>query len=181
MNAGRIVIITGSPGTGKTTAAAFVAQQSVLEKSIHMHTDDFYGYLSKGAIPPHLPESHTQNNAVIAAFLQAAKCFAGSGYDVIVDGVIGPWFLDPWIRLAQSGVDVHYIVLRAGKEETMRRAIERPKLNQGTNAELVEAMWAQFTNLGRYERHVIETDNLSIQETVLAILEAIANQTVMLT
>ena len=28
-----------------------------MEKSVNMHTDDFYHYLSKGAIPPHLPES----------------------------------------------------------------------------------------------------------------------------
>ena len=57
MNQGRIIIITGSPGTGKTTTSAIVAKESNMEKSVHMHTDDFYHYLSKGAIPPHLPES----------------------------------------------------------------------------------------------------------------------------
>ena len=38
----RIVIITGSPGTGKTTISAIVAKESSMEKSVHMHTDDFY-------------------------------------------------------------------------------------------------------------------------------------------
>ncbi len=56
MNQGRIIVITGAPGTGKTTTASVVAKESDLEKSVHMHTDDFYHYLSKGAIPPHLPE-----------------------------------------------------------------------------------------------------------------------------
>ena len=55
MKQGRIIIITGSPGTGKTATASVIAQKSDLEKSVHMHTDDFYDYLSKGAIPPHLP------------------------------------------------------------------------------------------------------------------------------
>lgn len=55
MRQGRIIIITGSPGTGKTTTSAIVAKESSMEKSVHMHTDDFYHYLSKGAIPPHLP------------------------------------------------------------------------------------------------------------------------------
>ena len=58
-----------------------------------MHTDDFYHYLSKGAILPHLPESNEQNLIVIEAFLEAAKRYARGGYDVIVDGIIGPWFL----------------------------------------------------------------------------------------
>ena len=73
MNQGRIIVITGSPGTGKTTTASAVAKESDLEKSVHMHTDDFYHYLSKGAIPPHLPESNEQNLVVIEAFLEAAK------------------------------------------------------------------------------------------------------------
>ncbi|EAJ0295079.1 AAA family ATPase, partial [Campylobacter coli] len=46
MNQGRIIVITGSPGTGKTTTASVVAKESDLEKSVHMHTDDFYHYLS---------------------------------------------------------------------------------------------------------------------------------------
>ena len=54
MNQGRIIVITGSPGTGKTTTASAIAKESDLEKSVHMHTDDFYHYLSKGAIPTHI-------------------------------------------------------------------------------------------------------------------------------
>ena len=52
MNQGRIIVITGAPGTGKTTTASVVAKESDLEKSVHMHTDDFYHYLS----------SHEQNS-----------------------------------------------------------------------------------------------------------------------
>ena len=37
-----------------------------------------------------------ETNAVIEAFLEAAKRYARGGYDVIVDGIIGPWFLKPW-------------------------------------------------------------------------------------
>ena len=44
MNQGRIIVITGAPGTGKTTTASAVAKESDLEKSVHMHTDDFYNY-----------------------------------------------------------------------------------------------------------------------------------------
>ena len=44
MNQGRIIVITGAPGTGKTTTASVVAKESDLEKSVHMHTDDFYHF-----------------------------------------------------------------------------------------------------------------------------------------
>ena len=38
MHQGRIIIITGSPGTGKTTIASIVAHESDFAKSVHMHT-----------------------------------------------------------------------------------------------------------------------------------------------
>ena len=155
MKQGRIVVITGSPGTGKTTTSAIVAKESNMEKSVHMHTDDFYHYLSKGAIPPHLPESNRQNLIVIEAFLEAAKRYVRGGYDVIVDGIIGSWFLEPWLDIVREGYEVHYIILRANKEETMKRAIERSKLDRETNIELVETMWEQFHNLGIYEKNAL--------------------------
>ena len=73
--------------------------------------DIAFHYLSKGAIPPHLPESNEQNLVVIEAFLEAAKRYARGGYDVIVDGIVGPWFLEPWRALVREDYEVHYIVL----------------------------------------------------------------------
>ena len=180
MNQGRIIVITGAPGTGKTTTASAVAKESDLEKSVHMHTDDFYHYLSKGAIPPHLPESNTQNLIVIEAFLEAAKRYVRGGYDVVIDGIIGPWFLEPWLNIVREGYEVYYIILRASKEETMKRAIERSKLDRKTNIELVEAMWEQFRNTGIYEQNVIDTTSLSVSETVSMIKERIQSKTTLL-
>lgn len=176
MKKGRIIIITGSPGTGKSTTSAIIAKESSMEKSVHMHTDDFYNYLSKGAIPPYLPESNEQNLIVIEAFIEAAKRYVRGGYDVIVDGIIGPWFLKPWLNVVHDDYEVHYIILRASKEETMQRAITRSKLDIETNIELVETMWEQFKNLGGYESNVIDTTNYSIKDTVLAIKESIMNK-----
>ena len=180
MKSGRIIVITGAPGTGKTTTSAIVAKESTMEKSVHMHTDDFYHYLSKGAIPRHLPESNEQNLIVIEAFLEAAKRYVRGGYDVIVDGIIGPWFLEPWLNIVREGYEVHYIVLRANKEETMKRAIERSKLDRKTNIELVEIMWEQFNNLGAYEKNILDTTQLSVEDTVSAIKEKVANKATLL-
>lgn len=177
MKKGRIVIITGAPGTGKTTTASMTAKESSLEKSVHMHTDDFYHYLSKGAIPPHLPGSNVQNVIVMEAFLEAAKRYVRGGYDVIVDGIIGPWFLEPWLKAVQDGYEVHYIILRANKEETMKRAVGRDKLDRETNMELVEIMWEQFNDLGCYEPYVMDITDCSVEETASMIIEVVESKT----
>src|SRR5699024_12827772 len=75
-------------------------------------------------------------------------------------------FLEPWLNIVQEHYEVHYIVLRASKEETMKRAIKRSKLDRETNIELVETMWEQFSNLGIYESNVIDTTTHSVKDTV---------------
>ena len=144
-----------------------------MDTTVLMHSALFFHYLSKAPIPPHFPESNEQNLVVIEAFLEAAKRYARGVYDVIVDGIVGPWFLEPWRALVREDYEVHYIVLRASKEETMKRAVERSKLDRKTNVELVETMWEQFCNLGIYESNVIETTTYSIQEAVFAVKEKI--------
>ena len=180
MGKGRIIIITGSPGTGKSTTSTIVAKKSEMEKSVHMLTDDFYHYLSKGAIPPHMTGADEQNLIVIEAFLQAAKRYVQGGYDVIADGIIGPWFLKPWLKVVQEGYEIHYIILRASRDETMNRAVNRTKLNKNMNIELVNTMWEQFQDLGKYETNVINTTNLSIDQTVALIKEKITQKTALL-
>ena len=36
MEQGRILVITGAPGTGKTTISSIIAKESDMEKSVHM-------------------------------------------------------------------------------------------------------------------------------------------------
>ena len=49
-----------------------------------------------------------QNLVVIEAFLEAAKRYARGGYDVIVDGIVGPWFLGPWRALVREDYEDVY-------------------------------------------------------------------------
>ncbi|MCP3027244.1 AAA family ATPase [Halobacillus sp. A5] len=181
MKQGRIIIITGSPGTGKSATASILAKESNLPKSVHMHTDDFYNYIQKGAILPILPESQEQNLIVIEAFLEAAKRFARGGYDVIIDGIVGPWYLKQLLKVVQDNYEVHYIILRATKEETMKRAVNRAQLDEDGNIELVEKMWNQFNKLGSYESNIIDTTHQSIERCVSTIKSVIEEKSFLLT
>jgi hypothetical protein len=49
----------------------------------------------------------------------------------------------------------------------MKRAINRSKLDEDANIELVEKMWEQFNNLGIYESNIIDTTNQSTEQSVL--------------
>ena len=86
-NAGEILILTGTPGSGKTTTTKLLAMQSGSTK-VHLHSDDFWHFIKNGAIPPYLPEADRQNSVVIDALAKAAASYARGGYFVIVDGIM---------------------------------------------------------------------------------------------
>ena len=71
-------------------------------------------------------------------------------------------------------------ILRASREETLRRALARAKLSRTVNTELVDTMWAQFRDLGEWERNVLDTTDLSVRETVAAVQARIADGTALL-
>ena len=172
---GDVVILTGPPGAGKSTTAAALA--AGFEKSVHLHTDDFWRYIAAGAVPPYLPESDQQNQTVLRVIVQAALTYAEGGYTVVVDGIVGPWMLHHFEH-ALSGVPatvMHYIVLRPARETTLARAQTRTGPDVLTAEEPVLAMWDQFADLAAMERHVLDTGDHSPHQTLQAVRDAVTN------
>ena len=99
----RIVIISGACGTGKSSVSRLLAETSAYEHAVHIHMDDFYQYIRKGYIAPWLDGSGEQKETMIESAAACAQRFSEGGYEVYVDGVIGPWYLGPWINIAEKG------------------------------------------------------------------------------
>jgi chloramphenicol 3-O-phosphotransferase len=171
---GKVIVVTGPPGAGKTTIARLVTDK--LSPSVHLHADDFWHFIQHGAIAPYLAEAHHQNTIVIGVLVRAAFGYATGGYDVICDGIIGPWFLDAFrTTSATNGVELHYLVLRPDEATTLRRAIRRTEVDALTGPEPIRSLYHQFGSLDALEQHALDTTYMTAVETAEVVLRAIAD------
>jgi hypothetical protein len=169
---GAVVILSGPPGAGKSTTAGAIAAAS-LRPAVHLHSDDFYDYIKSGFVPPWQPESQPQNVVVVGAIADAAFAYAGGGYAVLLDGVMGPWFLGPFRdRAWASGVPLHYMVLRPTLAETLRRARGRTA-GEFRMSGPIRYLHQQFSGLGDLEGHVLDTTSLTAAQVTDAVLAAL--------
>jgi hypothetical protein len=95
----------------------------------------------------------------------AADRFAADGYAVIVDGVNSTWSVDTW-RALERGVT--YVVLRPSLDATVHRATHRGE-HPLQDLDVVRQMHDYFADLGEFERHVVDSTDLSPEETSVRI------------
>ncbi|WP_309084834.1 AAA family ATPase [Chelativorans sp.] len=168
--AGEILILTGPPGSGKTTTAQALAREPGSPK-VHLHADDFWHVIKHGAIAPYLPEAHEQNRVVMDVLAKAAEGYATGGYFVVLDGIIGPWFLPPFMAVA---VPLHYVVLRPPINLAIQRCRERGG-DTLTDPGHISELHRQLSSLGELERHALPIDQHSREEVLKMVIEAVTS------
>lgn len=169
---GSILILTGPPGTGKSTVADLLTRGE--RPAVHLHGDDFFDRTIKGGyVLPWLPESRAQNETVTRVLVASACAYAEGSYFVVLDGLVGPWFLEPYrVASRERRVPLSYAVLRADVETCVRRVRERDSHDGGD--EVVRAMHRQFSELGELERHVMDSRTASAERLAEEVRTAFA-------
>jgi predicted kinase len=149
-------LLTGSPGTGKTTVAPLVADRCA--RSACLDLDWFFAKLRRGAIEPWRQEAHAQNRVVLHAAAEAVADFAAGGYFTVAESILYPFMLDLFAdAAARYGITVHYAVLLAPIELVQQRVRERTGEPEHAtalaDAAVVGDLWTLFESLEVEERH----------------------------
>ncbi|HEV7732614.1 MAG TPA: AAA family ATPase [Candidatus Binatia bacterium] len=156
-----IVIVTGSPGTGKTTVAAGLAK--VAPRGLHIPSDVFFTFPAH-PISPYRPAAKEQNTDIMIALARTAVAFAERSWAVFLDGIVGPWSL-PIVasEVRPTGIALEYVVLRA----PVATCLQRVRAREGEGRDhVVRQMHAQFADLGRFAGHAVDTGELTPDEVV---------------
>jgi cytidylate kinase len=150
-----MLIVTGPPGAGKSTVSALVAAR--FERSVLLRGDDFFHFIHRGYVAPWHADSQQQNEVVIDATAAAAARYCAGGYVVVVDAVVGPWFLDRWCAQVPEATAVHYVILQPNKEVAAARALGRVGRHDLVDAEPVALMHDAFASRGGRHANVIDS------------------------
>jgi predicted kinase len=154
-----ILIVSGPPGAGKTTVARRLAA-TWDGLAVHLPTDAFYSAILSGYVAPWLTESQAQNVTVNQAIAAAASAYAAGGYAVLLDGVVGPWFIEPYREAAaRAGAQLAYVVLRPDRETAVARARGREEMPL---TDYPAGLFERFGDLGPFESHAVDTTGLDV-------------------
>jgi shikimate kinase len=155
-----LLLLTGSPGCGKTTVAPLVADRH--EPSACLDLDWFFAKVRRGAVEPWKEKAHGQNRVVLTAAAEAVTAFAEGGYFTVAEGVVYPFMLDLFAAACEPhGIVLNYAVLRAPigvvQQRVQDRRVEPRHSGALADAVVVNDLWKQFESQGVEERHRVDS------------------------
>ena len=114
------IIVTGAPGTGKSTVAALLGSR--LERAAHIPVDFFRKMVKAGYASPHRWSDEVARQYRIArkSAAQTALNLAAGGFVPILDDIVPADWVDEWRRELQ-GLDCRFVLLRPSLEVALSR------------------------------------------------------------
>jgi predicted kinase len=168
-----VLILTGPPGSGKTTVAHLLTARR--ERAVHIEADLFWHFITSGYVEPWKPGSLEQNKLVWQIVAEVAARYTQAGYFTVIDGVVGPRGSFEQMRDAHAvaGLRIACVILRPRRSIAIERATRRPSTRLGlTDRTELGRLWDGFDDLDEdLEGHVIDNSELTAEATADAIEE----------
>jgi hypothetical protein len=140
---------------------------------VHLESDAFFHFITSGYVEPWKPESHTQNEVVMAAVADAAARYAHAGYFTVVEGIFSPRWFYPLLHeaLSASGLHVGYAILHPPLAVALERAQGRSS-SRLSDPRVIEQLWHEFADVDdAIEHHAIDNGDQTPEATTDALDE----------
>jgi hypothetical protein len=153
---GRIILISGPPGAGKSTVAAELVASSA-GPTAYIEGDTFWHFIVKRGPSKEAPKSRmAASRMVIKAMMLAALPYARGGFETIVDFSVGPWFLGSFQSYIKD-TPFDYVILCPSEGVCAARAASRAE-GAMPDYSTYHGLHEAFDNIGEYEKYAIRND-----------------------
>ena len=154
-----LYIITGPSGVGKSTISKELAKKS--NKSVLIEGDDIYHQVVGGYIQAWKSGNHLRTFWKVC--LEAIAVYLQDGFDVVFNYIVTPDNLELFKERFKN-YNIKFVVLLVDEKTLLTRDKERP--NDCQMKERCITLLNNFKNRNYKERNILDTTNLSIDETV---------------
>lgn len=154
-----LYIITGPAGVGKSTISKELAKS--YNKSALIEGDDIYHQVIGGFVQAWKEGNHLKTFWKVC--VNIIKTYLEDGFDVVFNYIITPENLE-LIKTAFKDYNVKFVVLITDEATLLARDKERPKDCQMGQRCLT--LLNSFKNRNYNSRNILDTSNLSVNETV---------------
>jgi chloramphenicol 3-O-phosphotransferase len=171
---GPIFLLTGTPGSGKSSVARALMQR--FEFGLHLPLDDLREFVVSGIahpVPTLTEETGRQFRLARMGAASTAKLYASNGFAVVIDDVISSDDVSSIFAPAFDGFDFHKVLLQPRLEVALER--NRTRTNKDFDPSFLEEpirqihAWMSAQELPN-DWLRIDSSELSLEQTVDTIL-----------